>query len=99
MRCRICGCLSGAHIDRCVSCGGAAIEVIEDVVEFGLEQALQQKAALQLVRSEAARRLMTRVGPMGAILRWQRFLLLSPTHQWLHLGFDTLSQRSQRFSP
>jgi hypothetical protein len=70
VRCRICGCLFGAHIDRCVSCGGAAIEVIEDVVEFGLEQALQQKAALELVRSEAARRLMTRVDPMGAILRW-----------------------------
>jgi peptide subunit release factor 1 (eRF1) len=70
VRCRICGCLSGAHIDRCMSCGGAAIEVIEDVVEFGLEQALQQEAALELVRSEAARRLMTRVGPMGAILRW-----------------------------
>jgi hypothetical protein len=70
VRCRTCGCLAGAHIGSCESCGGIEIELIEDVVEFALERALEQKSALELLRSEAARRIMTTVAPMGAILRW-----------------------------
>jgi peptide subunit release factor 1 (eRF1) len=43
--------------------------VVEDVVELALEQALEQRAGLELVRSGAARRLMTERGPIAALLR------------------------------
>jgi hypothetical protein len=36
---------------------------------LALEQALEQRAALELVRSDAARRLMAECGPMAALLR------------------------------
>jgi peptide subunit release factor 1 (eRF1) len=39
------------------------------VVELALEQALQQRAALELVRSDEARRLMAERGAMAALLR------------------------------
>jgi hypothetical protein len=50
--------------------GSDAIEAAEDVVELAIEQALEEKAALELVRSGTARQLMTRIGPMAAPLRW-----------------------------
>jgi hypothetical protein len=37
---------------------------------FRISTALEQKAALEIVRSSAARRLMTSIGPMAALLRW-----------------------------
>jgi len=46
------------------------IEAAEDVVKLAIEQALEEKAALELVRSGSARRLMTQIGPMAALLRW-----------------------------
>ena len=49
--------------------GSTAIEAAEDVVEPALGQALEQHAALELVRSEAARRLMAVRGAMAALLR------------------------------
>ena len=55
VRCRTCGCLAGAHIGSCESCGGVEIELIEDVVEFALERALEQGSALELLRSSARR--------------------------------------------
>jgi len=39
------------------------------VVELALEQALEQRAALELVRSSAARRLMSDLGRIAALLR------------------------------
>jgi peptide subunit release factor 1 (eRF1) len=38
-------------------------------VELALERALEQKAALELVRSHAALELMKQRGPMAAMLR------------------------------
>jgi peptide subunit release factor 1 (eRF1) len=44
--------------------------VVTDVVELAIEQALEEKGALEIVRSSAARHLMTSIGPMAALLRW-----------------------------
>ncbi len=40
------------------------------MVKLAIEQALEEKAALELVRSGSARRLMAQIGPMAALLRW-----------------------------
>jgi peptide subunit release factor 1 (eRF1) len=68
-RCRRCGGLWAEVPIECPTCGSDAIEAVEDVVELALEQALQQRAALELVRSDAARRLMAERGPIAALLR------------------------------
>ena len=68
--CRNCGGLWAAPSPDCPACGSDAIEAAEDVVELAIEQALAEKAALELVRSGPARRLMTQIGPMAALLRW-----------------------------
>ena len=70
IRCRACGCVSETLAGRCRSCTSAQTGMIEDIVEFALEQALDQKAALELVRIETARRMMIEIGPMAALLRW-----------------------------
>ncbi len=69
-RCRNCGGLWAAFSPSCPACGSDAVEAVQDVVELAIEQALEQKAALELVRSGAARGLMTAIGPMAAVLRW-----------------------------
>jgi peptide subunit release factor 1 (eRF1) len=43
---------------------------VVDVVELAIEHALEEKSALEIVRSSAARRLMASIGPMAAMLRW-----------------------------
>ncbi len=43
---------------------------VEDVVELAIETALEQKAALEMVRSGLARPLMAQRGPMAALFRW-----------------------------
>jgi peptide subunit release factor 1 (eRF1) len=53
----------------CPGCGSNAVEAVEDVVEMAIEQALEQRAALELVRSGVVRRLMSERGPMAALLR------------------------------
>jgi hypothetical protein len=68
-RCRECGCLRGTVASHCPACGSDATDAVDDVVELALEQALEQRAALELVRSGAARRLMTERGPIAALLR------------------------------
>jgi peptide subunit release factor 1 (eRF1) len=68
-RCRECGCLREAVAPHCPVCGSDATDAVEDVMELALEQALEQRAALELVRSGAARRLMTERGAMAALLR------------------------------
>jgi hypothetical protein len=69
-RCGNCGGLWAAWSPSCPACGSGGVEVVTDVVELAIEQALEQKAALEIVRSSAARRLMTSIGPMAALLRW-----------------------------
>jgi hypothetical protein len=51
-------------------CGSDAIDAAVDVVELAIEQALEERSALEIVRSSAARRLMTSIGAMAALLRW-----------------------------
>jgi peptide subunit release factor 1 (eRF1) len=69
-RCRNCGGLWEQPSIRCPLCESDAIETVEDVVELAIERALEEKSALEIVRSDAARRLMTSIGPMAAVLRW-----------------------------
>jgi peptide subunit release factor 1 (eRF1) len=69
-RCDNCGGLWAAPSPSCPACGSDAVETLRDVVELAIEQALEQKAALELVRSSAARGLMASIGPMAAVLRW-----------------------------
>jgi peptide subunit release factor 1 (eRF1) len=69
-RCRNCGGLWAAPSPSCLACGSDAIEAVGDVVELAIEQALEQKAVLELVRSSTARGLMASMGPMAAVLRW-----------------------------
>lgn len=68
-RCSECGRLLEAISDSCPGCGSNAVEAVEDVVEMAIEQALEQRAALELVRSGVARRLMGERGTMAALLR------------------------------
>ena len=69
-RCHNCGALLEQPAQRCPVCDSEAIEAVEDVVELAIEQALEERSALEIVRSKAARQLMTKIGPMGAMLRW-----------------------------
>jgi peptide subunit release factor 1 (eRF1) len=69
-RCGNCGALRVGSVPKCQVCGSDAIEAVVDVVELAIEHALEEKSALEIVRSDAARRLMASVGPMAALLRW-----------------------------
>jgi peptide subunit release factor 1 (eRF1) len=69
-RCSNCGGLWAAWFPSCPACGSGGIEMVTDVVELAIEQLLEEKGALEMVRSSAARRLMTSIGPMAALLRW-----------------------------
>jgi peptide subunit release factor 1 (eRF1) len=69
-RCHNCDALLEQPAQRCPICDSEAVEVVEDVVELAIERALEEKSALEIVRSNAARQLMTKVGPLGALLRW-----------------------------
>ena len=69
-RCGNCGALRAGSVPKCQVCGSDAIEAVVDVVELAIEHALEEKSALEIVRSDAARRLMASVGPMAALLRW-----------------------------
>jgi peptide subunit release factor 1 (eRF1) len=68
--CRECGGLSEVSSPDCPACGSKVISTVEDVVEMAIEQALDQRAALELVRSGAARRMMIERAPIAALLRW-----------------------------
>lgn len=69
-RCGNCAGLWAIVPARCPACGSAAIEAVEDVVELAIEQALEERSALELVRSAAARQLLAEPGPMAGLLRW-----------------------------
>jgi hypothetical protein len=69
-RCGNCAALWATAPECCPACGSAAIEAIEDVAELAIEQALEQRGTLEMVRSAAARQLLAEVGPMAALFRW-----------------------------
>ncbi|MDB5399920.1 MAG: peptide chain release factor 1 (eRF1)-like protein [Rhodopila sp.] len=69
-RCRNCLALWQAMQPTCGVCGSDAMEPVADVAERAIEHALEEKAALEIVRSQQARQLLTRIGPMAALLRW-----------------------------
>jgi peptide subunit release factor 1 (eRF1) len=69
-RCGACKALLSAVVSKCPYCDSTKIEVVEDVVELAIEAALEQRAALEMVRSGRARQLMVQRGPMGALFRW-----------------------------
>ena len=70
-RCNNCGALLAEPLARCPVCESEAVTAVEDVVELAIEQALEEKSALEIVRSTAARQLMTaKIAPMAAVLRW-----------------------------
>lgn len=69
-RCRYCGALWEATPLVCGVCGSGDLEHVSDVVEMAIEQALDERAALEMVRSTQARQMLARIGPMAAVLRW-----------------------------
>jgi release factor family 10 len=70
-RCGNCGALLEPPVQRCPVCESEAVEAVEDVVELAIEHALEERSALEIVRSAAARQLMTtKIGPMAAVFRW-----------------------------
>jgi peptide subunit release factor 1 (eRF1) len=68
--CGTCKALLPAILSECTYCHSAKIEVLEDVVELAIEAALQQKAALEMVRSGRARQLLAQRAPMASLFRW-----------------------------
>jgi peptide subunit release factor 1 (eRF1) len=70
-RCKNCDALLEQPVARCPVCDGGSLEAVEDVVELAIENALEERSALEIVRSTPARQLMTtKIGPMAAVLRW-----------------------------
>lgn len=69
-RCRNCLALWSDMRPHCSVCGSDDLEPVDDVVEVAIEQALEEKAALEMVCSERGRQLLTSIGPMAALLRW-----------------------------
>ncbi len=69
-RCRSCTALLPAPKGSCPVCGSDAIDTVEDVVELAIEQTLDEDGAFEMVRSAAARQMLTPIGPMAASLRW-----------------------------
>jgi peptide subunit release factor 1 (eRF1) len=68
--CAICATLWEQRLTTCAICGNTALDTVEDVVEITIERVLEQSAALEILRSPGARRLMSNIGRMAALLRW-----------------------------
>jgi hypothetical protein len=70
-RCGNCGSLWAAMPQgTCPTCTSSDLRTVGDIVELAIEETLEERGALELVRSDAARRLMATRGPMAALLRW-----------------------------
>lgn len=67
--CRRCQAAYEAEAPHCPRCGGP-LAAVDDLVERAIEMGLDQNAALELVRSEEARRRLLTRAPMMALLRW-----------------------------
>jgi hypothetical protein len=68
--CGTCKALLPAIVSECTYCHSAKIEAVDEVVELAIEAALQQKAALEMMRSGRARQLLAQRAPMGSLFRW-----------------------------
>lgn len=68
-RCRACAALLASVEPNCRICGSNSVEPADDVVELAIEAALEERAALEIVRSDPARQLPARIGPMAALFR------------------------------
>ncbi len=69
-RCRTCAALLQTARESCPVCGSETIDGVEDVVELAIEQTLDEDGTFEMVRSPAARQMLTRIGPVAALLRW-----------------------------
>ncbi len=70
-KCRNCGALWATMPEgNCPTCASGDLNVVDDIVELAIEETLEEKGTLELVRSEAARRLMATRDAMAALLRW-----------------------------
>ena len=69
-RCPNCGSLWEEEAPACPTCGNTGVEIVGDVVEPAIEEALRQKAAIEIVRSGAAQEILSHIAPMAALLRW-----------------------------
>src|ERR1700730_17578522 len=69
-RCPNCGSLWEEESPACPACGNTGVEIVGDVVEPAIEEALKRKAAIEIGRSSAAREILSQIGPMAALLRW-----------------------------
>ena len=69
-RCPNCGALWEEESPACPACGNTGVVIVGDVVEPAIEEALTRKAAIEIVRSGAAREILSQIGPMAALLRW-----------------------------
>jgi peptide subunit release factor 1 (eRF1) len=54
----------------CPTCASGDLRTVDDIVELAIEETFEERGALELIRSEAARRLMATRGSMAALLRW-----------------------------
>jgi peptide subunit release factor 1 (eRF1) len=68
--CPVCGRLQGRGRTECITCGNPRLTAVDDAVEIAIEQALQQDASFELVRSGPVRQRMLQRAPIGAMLRW-----------------------------
>jgi peptide subunit release factor 1 (eRF1) len=68
--CPVCGRLQGRGRTECIICASPRLTAVDDAVEIAIEQALQQDASFELVRSRPARQRMLQRAPIGAMLRW-----------------------------
>jgi peptide subunit release factor 1 (eRF1) len=70
-RCGNCGSLFAAMPQgTCPTCASGDLRTVDDIVELAIEETFEERGALELIRSEAARRLMATRGSMAALLRW-----------------------------
>jgi hypothetical protein len=67
--CQRCQAAYEAEAPHCPRCGGP-LQAVDDLVERAIEMALDQDAALELVRSPRARERLASRAPMMAFLRW-----------------------------
>jgi hypothetical protein len=62
--------VASLYMPKCPVCGSEAIEAVADVVELAMSTHSKKSQPWKLVRSSAARRLITSIGPMAVLLRW-----------------------------
>jgi len=70
-QCRHCGSLfEDAQLSKCPVCGEADLEVVDDLVEAALQQALERRAQIAFVRDPTCRSALSEKAPLQALLRY-----------------------------